>query len=113
MSNIAALPATSPVPNLPTDPPELSPEQLFDRAAAITGCQYRGDPLAQGASPEEVVMGAIASFGDDPNISDHERGVLLAQIVDMKSDGFISDKEANWFANEVEGLRVGLIDYQP
>jgi hypothetical protein len=113
MSDIAASPALPSIPNLPTAAPELSPDELFDRAAVITGSYYQGDPLAAGASPEEVVMGAIANFSGDPNISSYERGVLLAQVAELKSDGFISQDEANNFANEVEALTRGLADYQP
>jgi hypothetical protein len=111
MSDIAALPSSPTIPNLPTEAPELNPQELFDRAAAMTGSYYRGDPLAAGASPEEVVMGAIATFGDNTNISDVERGVLLAQVADIKSDGVITSDEAANFANEVEALTRGAINY--
>ncbi len=113
MSDIAALPASPSIPDLPTQLPELSPEELFDQAAAITGSYYKGDPLAAGASPEEVVMGAIATFSGEPNISSYERGVLLAQVVELKSDGVITEREASNFANEVEALTRGSIDYRP
>ena len=111
MSDIAALPSLPSIPNLPTEAPELSPEQLFDRAAAITGSCYQGEPLAGGASPEEVVMGVIANFGGDANISDQERGVLLARVAEMKSDGLITKDEASIFANEVEAMTRGLQDF--
>jgi hypothetical protein len=113
MSDIAALPTWPSIPSLPNEAPELSSQELFDRAASITGSYYQGDPLAAGASPEEVVMGAIANFSGDPNISSHERGVLLAQVAEMKSDGVITESEASNFANEVEGLTRGLVDYRP
>jgi hypothetical protein len=113
MSQIAALPSSPSIPNLPTTAPELSPQELFDRAADMTGSYYRGDPLAAGASPEEMVMGAIATFGDNVNISDHERGVLLARVAEMKNDGVISPDEANRFTNEVERLTTGQRNYMP
>jgi hypothetical protein len=113
MSTVAFAPSPPSIPGLPAEPPALSPRELFDRAAAITGSYYIGEPLLSSASPEEVVMGAIANFAGDPNISDHERGVLLAQVAEMKSDGMITKAEAGQFANEVEALTRGLIDYQP
>jgi hypothetical protein len=66
---------------------------------------------AWGATPEEVVMGAIANFGGDPSISSYERGVLLSQVAEMKSDGVITMDEARNFANEVAGMTQGLRDY--
>jgi hypothetical protein len=111
MSDIAALPTLPSIPNLPTEAPAISPQELFDRAASMTGSYYVGDSMSPGASPEEIVMGAIANFGGDPNISDVERGVLLARVADMKSDGVITTGEATNFANEVEALTRGLVDY--
>jgi hypothetical protein len=112
MSDIS-LPSSASIPGPPMQPAELSPEALFDRAAVITGSYFRGDPHAAGASPEDMVMGAIATFSGDSNISSYERGVLLAQVAELKSDGVITPREASNFANEVEALRRGLVDYRP
>jgi hypothetical protein len=111
MSDIAALATPPSIPNLPTEAPELSAQELFDRAAAMTGSYYTGDPLSAGATPEEMVMGSIVTFGDDPSITSYERGVLLAQVAEMKSDGVITMDEARNFANEVAGMTQGLRDY--
>ncbi len=101
--------ARPPVPSIP----QLSPEQLFEQASRVTGSSYKGEPLGLDVSPEDVVMGAIANFGGDANISDFERGVLLNRVIEMKADGQITRAEASNFANEVEGMRTGLVDYRP
>jgi hypothetical protein len=93
--------------------PEITRETLFDRAAEITGSHYTGDPLAEGASPEDIVMGAIFNFSGDANISAYERGVLLHSIIEMKADGSISKDEAYFFANRVENLTRGVDNFEP
>ncbi len=102
--------ARPPVPSIP----ELSPEQLFEQASRVTGSSYKGEPLGLDVAPEDVVMGAIANFGGSKNISDYERGVLLQEVLEMKAnDGKITQAEASNFANEVEGMRTGQVDYRP
>jgi hypothetical protein len=111
MSTIGSLPPLACRPLAPSIP-ELSPEQLFDQASKLTGSSFRGEPLGLDVAPADVVMGAIANFGGDANISDFERGVLLNRVIEMKSDGQITQAEASNFANEVEGMRTGLVDYR-
>jgi hypothetical protein len=69
---------------------ELSPDQLFDQASMATGSSFRGEPLGLDVAPEDVAIGAIANFGGDPHISNFERGVLLNRVLEMKSDGQIT-----------------------
>jgi hypothetical protein len=100
----------------PIDAPnavELTPKELFDLAAGVTGSYYTGEPLLESASPEEVVMGVIANFSGDPNITAYERGVLMHMVIEMKADGGISMDEARSFANRVEGMTRGLENFEP
>jgi hypothetical protein len=93
--------------------PELSPDELFSHAARITGSHHVGEPLADNLIPEEVVMGVIANFSGDPNITACERGVLLHMVVEMKSDNGISMDEARSFANQVEAMTRGVSNFEP
>lgn len=93
--------------------PELTPDELFNHAARITGSRHVGEPLAENLSPEEVVMGVIANFSGDPNITAYERGVLLHLVVEMKSDNGISMDEARSFANRVEAMTRGVSNFEP
>jgi hypothetical protein len=91
--------------------PKISSETLFSRAKETTDSSYEGDPLAAGITPEDIVMGTIANFAGDANISDYERGALLHLVIEMKSSGNISRDEAYFFANRVENLTRGLDNF--
>jgi hypothetical protein len=113
MSVASLSPRTTPTELPARTAPEITREALFDRAAEITGSHYTGDPLAEGASPEDIVMGAIFNFSGNDNISAFERGVLLHMVIEMKADGSISKDEAHFFANRVENLTRGFDNFEP
>jgi hypothetical protein len=113
MSITSLSPRTTPAELPAQTAPEITRETLFDRAAEITGSHYTGDPLAEGASPGDIVMGPIFNFSDNGNISAYERGVLLHMVIEMKADGSISKDEAYAFANRVEAMTRGADNFEP